>query len=185
MPIICIGPVCIPWTALFPIICVLLRPIYNVMPLAVQEKLDLVYDWFCKVIDAVTPAFLKKKKKKAKRGERPANKGKIIPTGEIVGLECEHDFFATTEATEVLVYFTATWCKPCQQIKPAVSKIATTTSLRVMSIDVDMFQDIQDECTVTAMPTFILFANGKEISRSTGAVEANLEVIVKDYIKQQ
>ena len=184
MPIICIGPVCVPWTALLPIICVIMRPIYNLMPPSVQEKLDVLYEWIFKFIDSVTPSFLKKKKTTARKSSTAAG-GKILSQGEMVILERECDFFATTSSVEVMVYFTAKWCKPCQQIKPAVANVAASTSLRVISIDVDDFPELQEECSVTAMPTFLLFANGKEMSRSTGAVESNLESMTTRFKKQQ
>lgn len=40
MPIICIGPVCIPITAVVPLVLFIFKPIYNCLPKEYQEKVD-------------------------------------------------------------------------------------------------------------------------------------------------
>ena len=40
MPIICIGPVCIPITAILPVLLFIFKPIYDRLPLEYQKKID-------------------------------------------------------------------------------------------------------------------------------------------------
>lgn len=38
MPLICIGPVCIPWTFVWPVVLLLLRPVWDRLPAETQQK---------------------------------------------------------------------------------------------------------------------------------------------------
>ena len=40
MPVICIGPVCIPISAILPVLLFIFRPIYNRLPKSYQESID-------------------------------------------------------------------------------------------------------------------------------------------------
>ena len=58
MPFICIGPVCIPWSALLPVIVYLGRPVWNRLPPPVQKQLteyaNAFTDWIqANVWDAI------------------------------------------------------------------------------------------------------------------------------------
>ena len=76
------------------------------------------------------------------------------------------------------LYFTATWCGPCKAISPEVDKLNTAYNDNVLfiKVDVDNFEDLTEECGVSAMPTFVLYKEGKEIDRLQGADKKNLEM---------
>nr|QDY51808.1 thioredoxin [Mimiviridae sp. ChoanoV1] len=76
------------------------------------------------------------------------------------------------------LYFTATWCGPCKAIAPEVDKLNTSYNDNVLfvKVDVDNFEDLTEECGVSAMPTFVLYKEGKEIDRLQGADKKNLEM---------
>ena len=75
-------------------------------------------------------------------------------------------------------YFTATWCGPCKAISPEVDKLNTAYNDNVLfiKVDVDDYEDLTEECGVSAMPTFVLYKEGKEIDRLQGADKKNLEM---------
>ena len=45
MPVICIGPVCIPWTFVWPALLLVLRPIFERLPEPWQQKLSAWGRW--------------------------------------------------------------------------------------------------------------------------------------------
>ena len=45
-----------------------------------------------------------------------------------------------------------------------------------IKVDVDDYEDLSEECGVSAMPTFVLYKGGKEIDRLQGADKKNLEM---------
>jgi thioredoxin 1 len=70
----------------------------------------------------------------------------------------------------VLVDFTASWCPPCRVMKPVLAELASERDdLRVVQLDVDADQRTAAEYGVMAMPTFILFRDGREVQRLVGA----------------
>lgn len=69
--------------------------------------------------------------------------------------------------TPVLVDFFATWCQPCKLLSPALKKVASQPAVvggkevDLVTIDVDVHQEIAQQFKVSAMPTVIAMKNGK------------------------
>ena len=89
-------------------------------------------------------------------------------------LHLTDDTFARTIAESelpVLVDFYADWCGPCKMMAPMVDELAREKqgSVLVAKLDTDRSQRTASGFNVRGIPTVIVFKNGKEAARQTGA----------------
>ena len=73
----------------------------------------------------------------------------------------------------LLFYFTATWCGPCQKIKPLLEKIsegADPDKLEVYMIDIDENDNLASEFKIRSVPSFYLY-HKKELKGQTGGAD--------------
>jgi len=84
------------------------------------------------------------------------------------------DNFYTIIASEtpVLVDFFAEWCGPCKMLAPTLKAVKDELgdAVRVVKIDVDKNQPLAGKYQVRGVPTMILFKNGKQVWRKSGAL---------------
>lgn len=82
-------------------------------------------------------------------------------------LTAEHfpnsDFFAQIQdsRTPVVVDFTATWCGPCQDLKPILSELEQEGKVKVVMIDIDANPAIADKFGVNGIPHMMFVKDGK------------------------
>jgi len=78
----------------------------------------------------------------------------------------------------VLVDFYADWCAPCKMMAPVLDEVANARagSLLVGKLDTDRSPAVSERFGIRGIPTLILFRDGKEVARQTGAMpRARLE----------
>jgi thioredoxin 1 len=70
----------------------------------------------------------------------------------------------------VLVDFWAEWCGPCKMIGPVIEEIATEQEGKalVAKVNVDAAPELAARYGVTAIPTLIVFRNGKPVKSLRG-----------------
>ncbi len=85
-------------------------------------------------------------------------------TGNIIELtDAEFDNVVTKSKEPVLVDFWAPWCGPCRMLAPVIEQIADEYKgkVKVCKLDTDSHRDSAVEFGISAIPTLILFKNGK------------------------
>jgi thioredoxin 1 len=85
----------------------------------------------------------------------------------------------------VFVDFWAPWCAPCKMVGPAIEEIAQEYDgkLKVCKLNVDDSPDSTLKYEVRSIPTFIIFKEGKEVKRSSGATsKEGIVTLFKDII---
>ncbi len=86
----------------------------------------------------------------------------------------------------VLVDFFAEWCGPCKAMAPALEQVAAEMKgkLKVVKVDVDQNPKITTDYRIQAMPTLMIFKDGKIAAQNVGALvqKKKLEEWVKASI---
>ena len=81
-----------------------------------------------------------------------------------------------------ILYFTADWCNPCKKVRPVVDELnRESQDVKFQVIDADSEIELIKSFQVRSVPTFIVFQDGKEIKRVTGAqTKEQLEGLMSD-----
>lgn len=76
----------------------------------------------------------------------------------------------------VVVYFSATWCPSCQQMKPIFNEVAhLIPNVRFIIIDVDEWEELSDSYNIQSIPALLFFNKGVLVKRLT-------KVLTKDQL---
>jgi len=77
------------------------------------------------------------------------------------------------EKKEVVILFSAPWCGACRKMKPIYEKLDSSWSEKIifMKINTDENKELTTRFGISALPTMIVFKDGKEVSRSTGSLD--------------
>ena len=72
----------------------------------------------------------------------------------------------------VLVDFFAEWCGPCKAMAPALEQVAAEMKgkVKVAKLDVDQNPDVTQKYPIQAMPTLMIFKDGKVAAQRVGAL---------------
>ncbi len=72
--------------------------------------------------------------------------------------------------TPVLVDFYAVWCGPCQMMSPVLDAVKQKFQdrLQVVKIDTDKYPELASQYQIVALPTLVLFKDGKPVKRFEG-----------------
>lgn len=83
----------------------------------------------------------------------------------------------------VLVDFWASWCGPCKSLASVLDELSEEFSGRatIVKLNVDDNANIPTKLGVRAVPTVIMFKDGQELSRCTGA---RPKLHFRDWINQ-
>lgn len=106
---------------------------------------------------------------------------KDIEGGQVKPIRNEAEFAKAIATSKlVVVDFWASWCGPCQSMKPKYSAMSDRMSKKAhfLSVDVDKVKPVAQKYSVSSMPTFLFFKSGKELDRFSGADEDRLATLI-------
>ena len=94
------------------------------------------------------------------------------------------DFKAEVMQSDVPVFVDVytEWCEPCREIDPLLHELAEDygAETKFVKVDVDWSKRIAKQLGITRVPTFLLFEDGVEVRRLTGAQDrSSLERLLK------
>ncbi|WP_421863139.1 thioredoxin family protein [Motiliproteus sp.] len=75
-----------------------------------------------------------------------------------------------------LVYFSATWCGPCQTMGPIVERLAADyeQSLTTFKADVDEVPELAGRYGLRGVPTLLLLKQGRVVDGQVGAMPGTM-----------
>jgi thioredoxin 1 len=65
-----------------------------------------------------------------------------------------------------IMRFTASWCQPCKSLAKNLESVNTEIPIEV--VDIDVHTEVAMENNIRAVPTLVMFYDGKETKRITG-----------------
>ena len=82
----------------------------------------------------------------------------------------DENFAAEVASGVTLVDFWADWCGPCRMLAPVIEELAaeSTSGATFAKLDTDENADTAIKHGITAIPTVIVFRDGREVSRIMG-----------------
>ncbi len=74
----------------------------------------------------------------------------------------------------LLIDVWAPWCGPCRTMAPMFERAAKELEpdVRLLKLNADKAPDVSSRLRITGIPTLLLLRGGREISRSSGAMDA-------------
>jgi len=112
--------------------------------------------------------------------------GKLLADGTVASLDVAlHDKAVRNDEVPLIVDYWAPWCGPCKMMAPEYAKAsgALRGAARFTKIDTEQHPTVSQRLNIRGIPLLILYKNGKEVERLSGARPASdIEAFVRRHI---
>jgi thioredoxin 1 len=212
MPLCCIGGICIPYTAILPLLIYgaqwLLQKMADagLLPESISKQLQGLITIkpnsnsssdCCKVsaetsMSLSSSSNVRRRKQSKETGtittQSCDNKecAAISETVEIIEAENDWEKLMSSEEKEeelIICKFTATWCKPCKEIQPLFESFSKThRQTKFVVVDVDVLDDLASSYKVITLPTFVAIKRGRVVEKYSGSNPEQLQNFISSAI---
>ena len=112
--------------------------------------------------------------------------GAVLVDGGVAELDAAtHDKVVRGDGLPVLVDYWAPWCGPCRSMAPEFAKAAKTLAgqARLMKLNTEDHPQISSRAGIRGIPALILYRNGRELARLSGArPAADITAFVRQHL---
>lgn len=189
MSAFCFCGICVPYSVIWPLVLFLIKPIYEfVLKFFGWDKVkDQNGSMCCKDgVCSFTPDSVKNSEKSSQSSSQDCKSGDNINNidGNVFslsgGLECFQDILKKNP--NVIVRFTASWCKPCKEIEPYFNSLGEKfKNIIFLSVDVDDNNDVFEKYEGFSVPLFLSFKFGNVTERFSGADKSKLNAMAESF----
>ncbi|CAJ1950630.1 unnamed protein product [Cylindrotheca closterium] len=185
--LICLGGVCVPYTAVVPIIILGLKWILEKFGLA-QYLPKYLRDML--QVQGVAASSSSEKCCATSSSEVAVSKG---GTSKVQPLESMEEFEEllsnNSNKVKVVCKFTSSWCQPCKRVQPFFQECSSQpqyqkkkdgSNVLFRTIDVDEFDELSSKYKVSMMPTFLVLQGDKVLGTYAGSNENELDTFLKE-----
>ena len=123
-----------------------------------------------------------------KESYKKANCGKckksLLDTSPLELTEITFDEVLVNSDIPVVVDFWAPWCGPCKMFGPTFEKVSASFPLKALftKVNTENEQNLGARVGIRSIPTLIIFKDGKEVHRVSGALgENDLTQLIKQF----
>jgi thioredoxin 1 len=176
--VICLGPVCVPIWGLLPILFTLFPSLRKYI--VGERSPQWLRTCLCLKKEGSTTPKLNRKPLDKDRLQELDEMMAAQATNLVIQSPSEYDHVLNTlirtHQRNVVVQWTASWCKPCKEMQPVVTQLSNSIKSRVtfLKCDLDVLPSLSQECHITAVPTFQGFGRNKNENVDLEGEEATL-----------
>ena len=112
-------------------------------------------------------------------------KNSLLETKPVELTDANFDEVIVNSDVPIIVDFWAPWCGPCKMMGPNFEKSATKFALKALytKVNTENEQNLGARFGIRSIPTIIVFKNGKEVHRVSGALdEVSLNNLTSQFI---
>ena len=205
---ICICGVCIPYTALWPIVFLFLRQIYTYFYPDAKDKVkgkgDTVGDGSCCsktkaskytcdgdvcVLNDDADPVLKTENSDGSASSSPVSTSEqtYVKPSLPVNYKKDMNWEDVIAADKTLIFrFTAKWCKPCKGLDPFYDQVSlenNNADVVFYNVDVDEHDEVAALNGALTIPLFVSYRSGEQIGKLTGSDTKKITNFIAESIK--